>query len=126
VSSEASTEAKKVPECRKVSTRDAVKMLEQSVGKRFVELFRHGSLVTELYAPRGKDTQTPHTRDEVYVVLKGSGEFVGGDKRERFEPGDFLFVPAGVEHRFENFTDDFAVWVMFYGPEGGERSTAAR
>ena len=31
-----------------------------------------------------------------------------------------LFVPAGVEHRFEDFTDDLAVWVVFYGPEGGE------
>lgn len=35
-------------------------------------------------------------------------------------PGDLLFVPAGVVHRFEEFTDDFATWVMFYGPEGGE------
>jgi len=33
-----------------------------------------------------------------------------------------LFVPAGVEHRFENFSDDFATWVIFYGPEGGEGS----
>jgi hypothetical protein len=23
-------------------------------------------------------------------------------------------------HRFEDFTDDLAVWVIFYGPEGGE------
>ena len=35
-------------------------------------------------------------------------------------PGDLLFVPAGVVHRFEEFTDDLAVWVIFYGPEGGE------
>ena len=27
---------------------------------------------------------------------------------------------AGTAHRFENFTDDLAVWVLFYGPEGGE------
>ena len=39
-------------------------------------------------------------------------------------PGDFLFVPAGVEHRFEGFTDDLAVWVVFYGPDGGERPRA--
>jgi hypothetical protein len=26
-----------------------------------------------------------------------------------------------VPHRFENFTDDFGTWVIFYGPEGGER-----
>jgi hypothetical protein len=29
-------------------------------------------------------------------------------------------VPAGVVHRFEDFSDDLAVWVVFYGPEGGE------
>jgi len=27
-------------------------------------------------------------------------------------------------HIFEDFTDDFAVWVMFYGPEGGETEGA--
>jgi quercetin dioxygenase-like cupin family protein len=41
-----------------------------------------------------------------------------GAGRERCLPGDFLFVAAGVEHRFEGFTDDFTVWVLFYGPEG--------
>jgi mannose-6-phosphate isomerase-like protein (cupin superfamily) len=40
--------------------------------------------------------------------------------RHAFGPGDVLFVPAGVEHHFENFTDDLATWVIFYGPEGGE------
>jgi quercetin dioxygenase-like cupin family protein len=48
------------------------------------------------------------------------GWFVNGGVRHRFAPGDFLFVPAGVEHRFEEFSDDLAVWVLFYGPEGGE------
>ena len=41
-------------------------------------------------------------------------------ERHRFAPGDLLFVPAGVEHRFEEFSDDFAAWVFFYGPEVGE------
>jgi hypothetical protein len=26
-----------------------------------------------------------------------------------------------MEHRFEDPSDDFGTWVMFYGPEGGER-----
>jgi mannose-6-phosphate isomerase-like protein (cupin superfamily) len=56
----------------------------------------------------------------VYVVVRGEGEFVNGPIRHRFGPGDILFVPAGVEHRFEGFTDDLAVWVVFYGPDGGE------
>jgi mannose-6-phosphate isomerase-like protein (cupin superfamily) len=90
-------------------------------GERFVELFRHGTLAVELYAPRGTDPQSPHTRDEVYFVVHGAGRFRNGPECHRFGPGDVLFVPAGVEHRFEDFSEDLAVWVIFYGPEGGER-----
>jgi len=31
-----------------------------------------------------------------------------------------MFVAAGVEHHFEDFTEDLAIWVIFYGPPGGE------
>ena len=44
-----------------------------------------------------------------------------GAERVPFGAGDMLFVPAKMEHRFEDFSADLAVWVMFYGPEGGER-----
>lgn len=80
----------------------------------------HGSMIVEYYAPRGVDTQRPHTRDELYVVIAGGGAFVNGAERHPFGPGDVIFVPAGVVHRFEDFSDDFATWVIFYGPEGGE------
>ena len=90
-------------------------------GALFTELLRHGTLSVEIYAPRGIDPQQPHSRDELYVVASGSGEFVCGSRRDRFGPGDLIFVPARMAHRFENFTADLAVWVMFYGPEGGER-----
>jgi len=93
-------------------------------GQRFAELFAHGSLAVEIYAPRGVDSQLPHTRDEVYVVIQGTGRFAFATERVAFEPGDFLFVPAGVAHRFEDFTDDLIVWVLFYGPEGGEAKRA--
>jgi len=94
--------------------------LPGSQGERYVELFQHGTLSVELYAPRGQDPQTPHSRDEVYVVVEGTGWFRNGNQRHRFGPGDVLFVPAEVVHRFEEFSDDLAVWVFFYGPEGGE------
>lgn len=81
----------------------------------------HGSLLVKVYAPRGNDPQTPHTRDEIYVVARGRGEFVCGDSRKTFAATDLLFVLAGVTHRFENFSDDLTVWVIFYGPEGGEQ-----
>ena len=99
----------------------ALAKLAAANGPEFVTLFRHGSLEVEIYRPVKVDRQTPHTRDEVYVVLSGTGTFVSGSERQLFEPGEVLFAAAGVEHRFENFTDDFATWVFFYGPEGGER-----
>lgn len=88
--------------------------------KPFKELFTHGSLNIEIYKPEGVDLQEPHSRDEIYVIATGSGYFVNGATREKFKTGEVLFVPAGIEHRFENFTNDFSTWVFFYGPEGGE------
>lgn len=99
---------------------DALARLPALDGKRFVELLEHGSLTLELYAPRGSDPQQPHRRDEVYVVARGTGMFFCDGERTPFAAGDALFVPAGVVHRFEGFSDDFAAWVMFYGPIGGE------
>ena len=90
-------------------------------GERSVAVLEHGTLQLKVYAPRGADPQQPHARDELYVVARGSGEFVNADERIPFVAGDALFIAAGKPHRFENFSDDFAVWVVFYGREGGER-----
>jgi mannose-6-phosphate isomerase-like protein (cupin superfamily) len=106
-------------ECR-VAVEDALSRLPGAAGERFASVLEHGSLLVEIYAPRGNDPQQPHTRDEVYIVMRGSGVFLNGDVRHWFTRGDLLFVPAGREHRFEAFTDDLVTWVIFYGPEGGE------
>jgi len=89
-------------------------------GRRSATVLAHGSMEVRWYAPVGVDAQTPHDRDELYVVHRGTGWFVNGAARHRFGPGDVLFVPAGVEHRFEEFSEGFATWVVFYGPIGGE------
>jgi mannose-6-phosphate isomerase-like protein (cupin superfamily) len=100
--------------------------LPTAEGKRFKVAFERGTVSVELYAPRGTDPQQPHSRDELYVVASGRGTFVHGDARVEFGPGDVLFVPAHVPHRFEGFGDDFYVWVVFYGPEGGEKTEITR
>jgi mannose-6-phosphate isomerase-like protein (cupin superfamily) len=94
-------------------------------GARSALLMKHGTMTLRYYAPRGRDPQTPHEQDEVYVVISGSGTFaLGRDEdaleRRTFGPGDAIFAPAGWIHRFENFTDDFGTWVVFWGPHGGE------
>jgi mannose-6-phosphate isomerase-like protein (cupin superfamily) len=106
--------------CARLTVANALNTLSDTEGKRFNTIFEHGSLCVEIYAPRSIDPQQPHTRDEVYFVASGNGEFVCNETRQRFEPTDILFAAAGVAHRFENFSEDLAVWVLFYGPEGGE------
>ena len=109
-----------IVERRRATVAGAAALLREPGGERFIKVLEHGSMEVELYAPRVVDGQTPHRRDELYVVVSGTGEFVNGPNRHPFGPGDVMFVLAGVEHRFEDFTDDFTVWVVFYGPEGGE------
>lgn len=105
----------------KLNPKEALKTLAAHKGP-FKTLFGHGTLSIEIYKPQKVDLQQPHEQDEVYMVISGKGEFLNGDERTNFGPGDVLFVPAGVVHRFENFTDDFATWVLFYGPKGGEKA----
>ncbi len=45
-------------------------------GKRSAEVLDRGSMLVRLYALRGTDKQGPYTRDELYVVARGSGTFV--------------------------------------------------
>ena len=103
----------------KIAYQPSLAALEKS-GNKFVELFRHGSLSVELYRPIVLDLQTPHDRDEIYVVASGSGHYECNGKITEFNAGDVLFAPAFAKHRFVGFSDDFATWVFFYGPKGGE------
>lgn len=106
---------------RKATLEEATALLPTpDTTPRSTAVFQHGSMLVKLFAPRGRDVQGPHKQDELYFVARGSGWFVNGDTRTRFGPHDMLFVPANVPHRFEEFSDDLMVWVVFYGPEGGE------
>ena len=103
-----------------VTIEQAVRLLNKEEKNRFTQVMKHGSMSVEYYAPRGVDNQTAHKQDELYIIVSGSGLFSSNNEKMEFGSGDVFFVPAGMEHRFENFTDDFATWVIFYGPEGGE------
>jgi mannose-6-phosphate isomerase-like protein (cupin superfamily) len=89
-------------------------------GARSSLLMRHGTMLLRYYAPKGRDAQTPHDQDELYIVASGTGTFVNGADRTSFKQGDVLFAAARQVHRFEDFSDDFATWVVFYGAKGGE------
>ena len=86
-------------------------------GRLSTRWFEGDGIEIRHYAPKGEDRQSPHDRDEFYFVISGSGTYVRAGERVRFGPGDMLFAAAGEEHRFAEFSSDFATWVLFYGPQ---------
>ena len=99
---------------------EAQKMIPGPAGERSVLVLQRGTLDVKLALPVPPNRQTPHAQDEIYVVIRGRGVLVHDDKRDPFESGDLLFVAAGIEHHYEDFTKDLALWRVFYGQHGGE------
>jgi mannose-6-phosphate isomerase-like protein (cupin superfamily) len=104
------------------SVEDAIAALKAETQNKFAVLMKHGSMQIEYFAPEKTDTQQPHMQDEIYVIASGQSQFYRNGETVNCKTGDVLFVPAKMEHRFINFSNDFAAWVIFYGPNGGEVS----
>jgi mannose-6-phosphate isomerase-like protein (cupin superfamily) len=64
-----------------------------------------------LVAPE-PDRQQPHSDDEVYVVLEGTGVLEVESESVPVEEGDAVFVEAGADHRFTAY-EQLAVLVIF-------------
>ena len=94
---------------------DALNALSQA-NSVFARLVENLGYDVSLYKPDGIDPQTPHKRDELYVIGSGSGEFICKGKTQQFRAGDAFFVEAEANHRFQNFSSDFSTWVIFFGP----------
>lgn len=99
----------------KVSLAEATQKLSQH-HESFLLLFKNSTLDLELYKPHLVDKQTPHDRDEVYLIASGEAVFELEEKTTTVKTGDFLFVPAYAPHKFVEFSEDFSTWVLFFGP----------
>ncbi len=97
----------------RLALKDVQNALERIDGP-FITALRNTTTAVELYQPEGVDLQGVHDHDELYIVVSGTGTFVEGGKQYEFEPGDVLFVAAGVQHRFTSFSEDFQTWVIFF------------
>ena len=104
----------------KVTADEALIQLLEQTEQPFTVMMKHGTMSIEYFAPKKLDTQSPHKQDEIYIIVEGHSEFYRDGERISCNKNDILFVPAGMEHRFENFSENFATWVIFYGPDGGE------
>ncbi len=118
------------------TTPDEARLQPNDPGHPSARVLAHGSMELRWFVPDSRHQHLPHDRDELYMVVSGSATFIRaneagpfeegalgvlGEERVAVQPGDVLFVPAGTAHRFDVLSADFAVWAVFYGPEGGER-----
>ncbi len=105
---------------RVIHLTDAQAHIPGPAGEHALRLLQRGTLDVALSIPQRPIPQSPHEQDELYIIIRGRGVLFHDGKRDPFEPGDFLFVAAGVEHQFEDITDDLALWRIFYGSRDGE------
>jgi quercetin dioxygenase-like cupin family protein len=75
-----------------------------------------------LVPPGGGPPPHIHSReDETYYLLEGEIEFLLGEETIVAGPGDFVSVPRGTVHRFQNTGRDTARLVLTFTPAGIER-----
>jgi mannose-6-phosphate isomerase-like protein (cupin superfamily) len=97
-----------------VTTLDAARAVD---GRRYHEFLSVPDLSGGLYVLEAgaDDPQSPHTEDELYVVMAGRGRIVVGDETTAVETGSVVFVAADVPHRFVDISERLVILVAF-GP----------
>jgi len=94
-------------------------IVEES-GQRYAEFLRVPAMSAGLYVlpVEAVDLQTPHTEDELYYVLQGRAQMQVGAEDFAVGAGAFVFVEAGVEHRFHTIEEELSMLVFFAPAEG--------
>jgi mannose-6-phosphate isomerase-like protein (cupin superfamily) len=102
--------------------KDLSKEREQS-GKLYHEFLHVPSMSAGLYqlAAGSTDPQQPHSEDELYYVVSGQAQIQVAQEQIPVGPGSLVFVPAHVEHRFHNITEELSVLVFFSPAEYSQK-----
>jgi mannose-6-phosphate isomerase-like protein (cupin superfamily) len=83
---------------------------------RSAEVFVDGDLELRFSPHPTNGPQVPHLKDEIYIVAAGTSGYQVEGRMSQVGPGDVLFCAAHVAHGFVDPSEDFCVWVLFYGP----------
>ena len=99
----------------KISLAEAVERV-QAEPVPYALLFERNDLAVEMYIPRGRDNQSPHDQDELYLIQSGAAILDRNGERVPCGTGDVVYVPANTPHRFVSFSNDFRTWVIYIRP----------
>ena len=98
-----------------ISLEKVIADLDATTNEYFLNIFKSTGLeVGILRVRKGEtDSQEPHSVDEVYFVIEGTGNIEIEDKIRPVNRADFIFVPANVHHRFVVSNKDLIVLYFF-------------
>ncbi|HEY1249380.1 MAG TPA: cupin domain-containing protein [Nitrososphaera sp.] len=91
--------------------------LDATDNEYFQDIFKSKGLeVGILRLRKGEtDTQEPHSVDEVYFIIEGTGHIEIEDTMKQINPADLIFVPAKVHHRFVLGDSEDLIVLYFFG-----------
>ncbi len=94
----------------------AVRGLKPPEGSRSLTVFQDGEVEIKFAGHPTSGPQMPHERDEFYIVASGTARYRWDGGETAIGPGDLMFAAAHTPHGYDRFSEDFSVWVVFYGP----------
>ncbi|MFO7926498.1 MAG: cupin domain-containing protein [Halobacteriota archaeon] len=99
-----------------VSTGELITELENE-DIQHAEVLDKESVFIEIGRYPTSSPKNPHTEDEIYYIISGSGMIRVGDETYEVEAGDVVFVDQGIEHDFFNIDEEITALTIFVGSD---------
>ncbi|MFB6086255.1 MAG: cupin domain-containing protein [Halodesulfurarchaeum sp.] len=101
----------------RIRTEDLFERLDTAANYDHQEVLDEESMTVEIgrYSASTSAPKNPHTGDEIYYVMSGTGMARVGDETYPVEPGDVVYVESGLEHDFFDIEEDLRVLIVLAG-----------
>lgn len=99
-----------------IPTTELVEELEQE-DRSYREVLSKDSMGVELAHYPNPEPKNPHSEDELYYIISGSGMARVGEETYAIGEGDVVFVEQGVEHDFLDIEDEITALTVFASAE---------
>jgi mannose-1-phosphate guanylyltransferase len=97
-----------------VPTAKLIKRLEQE-DRHYREVLSEDSMRVELAQYPNPAPKNPHSEDELYFLVSGSGMVRVGEETHAVDEGDVVYVKQGLEHDFFDIEEEITALVVFVG-----------
>jgi len=103
----------------RISTSERFDKLDESEDRQHFEVLNEETMTVEVgrYKAGTSEPKNPHTGDEIYYVIEGSGMARVGDDTYSISAGDVVYVESGNEHDFFNIEEEMKVLIVLAGKE---------